>query len=104
MSESSLEPGDKANKAKEETDGQPSVSTRRYSRAQLALHDGSDPSLPLLIAYKGLIYDVTASFPWASGIHWGDHRAGQDLTGCLKETIHGEEMLLRVPCVGVLDG
>jgi hypothetical protein len=25
----------------------------------------------------------------------GDHRAGQDLTGCLKETIHGEEKARR---------
>jgi hypothetical protein len=32
------------------------------------------------------------------GSHWGDHRAGQDLTGCLKETIHGEEMLSRALC------
>ena len=76
---------------------------RRYSRAQLAHHDGSDPNLPVLIAYKDKVYDVTASYPWAKGSHWGDHRAGQDLTGCLKESVHGEEMLLRVSCVGVLD-
>jgi len=45
---------------------------------------------------------VTASFPWAKGVHWGDHCAGEDLTGCMKESVHGEEMLLRIPCVGLL--
>jgi predicted heme/steroid binding protein len=80
----------------------PAVSPR-YSRAQLAQHNGSDPNLPILIAYKAKVYDVTASYPWAKGSHWGAHEAGQDLTGCLKETIHGEEMLLRVPCVGEFD-
>ena len=89
--------------AEQGTDGVPSVPPRRYSRAQLAHHDGSDPNLPVLIAYKGKVYDVTASYPWAKGSHWGDHRAGRNLTGCLKESIHGEEMLLRVPCVGVFD-
>lgn len=75
-----------------------------YSRAELARHDGTDPALAVLIAYKGKVYDVTASFPWAKGSHWGDLHAGQDLTGRLKQSIHGEEMLLRVPCIGVLDG
>jgi predicted heme/steroid binding protein len=28
--------------------------------------------------------------------------AGEDHTGHFKEAIHGEEMLVRVPCVGVL--
>jgi predicted heme/steroid binding protein len=75
----------------------------RYSQAQLAHHDGSDAALPVLIAYKGKVYDVTASYPWAKGLHWGDHLAGQDLTGCLKESVHGEEMLARVPCVGIFE-
>jgi predicted heme/steroid binding protein len=68
------------------------------------LYDGSDPARPILIAYQGKIYDVSKSFPWAKGSHWGEHRAGQDLTGRLKHTVHGEEMLERVPCVGILEG
>jgi predicted heme/steroid binding protein len=79
-----------------------SARSRRYSQADLARHDGSDPALPVLVAYKGRVYDVTASYPWAKGLHWAEHRAGQDLTGCLNETVHGEEMLSRVPCVGIL--
>ena len=55
----------------------------------------------ILIAHK--LYDVTASYPWARRRHWADRRAGEDLTGCLKEAMHGEEMLWRVPCVGAFD-
>ncbi len=76
---------------------------RRYSREELARHDGSDPNLPMLIAYNRKVYDVTASYQWAKGSHWGDHRAGQHLTGCLNRAGHGEEMLSRVPCVGAFD-
>jgi predicted heme/steroid binding protein len=81
----------------------PSAAPRRYTRAELARHGGDDPGVPTLIAYGGKVYDVTASFPWAKGRHWGDLRAGRDLTGELKRSIHGEEMLARVPCVGVLE-
>jgi predicted heme/steroid binding protein len=87
----------------EGTEEPASVPPHRYSQKQLARHDGSDSNLPVLIAYKLRVYDVTTSYPWAKGLHWGDHRAGRDLTGCLKESIHGEEMLLRVPCVGIFD-
>jgi len=73
-----------------------------YTRAELARHDGSDPALPALIAYQGRVYDVSASYPWALGRHWGDHYAGGDLTGQMDARIHGVEMLDRVPCVGVL--
>jgi predicted heme/steroid binding protein len=100
MSASSSVPDNAAGLGGGGADGPP---PRRFTRAELARHDGSDPALPVLIAYAGKVYDVTGSFPWARGIHWGDIRAGQDLTGRLKESIHGEEMLERVPCVGVLD-
>jgi predicted heme/steroid binding protein len=83
----------------ERDDGEPKP---RYTRAELARYDGSDPTRPVLIAYEGKVYDVTKSFPWAKGSHWGAVRAGADVTGQLEEMIHGEEMLLRVPCVGVL--
>jgi predicted heme/steroid binding protein len=99
MSASSSAPGEAT---EQETDGTSSVSPRRYTRAELALHDGSDPDRTVLIAHKGKVYDVTGSFPWAKGSHWGELLAGEDHTGHFKEAIHGEEMLVRVPCVGVL--
>jgi predicted heme/steroid binding protein len=82
--------------------GAASTRLRRYTRAELARHDGSDPALPVLVAYEGKVYDVTASFPWAKGVHWGDNHAGRDLTGRMKLSIHDEQMLSRVPCVGEL--
>jgi len=98
MSANSSAPAD----AGERKDKAPSLPLRHYTKAELARHNGTDSALPVLIAYKGKIYDVTASYPWAKGRHWGDVRAGQDLTGRLKESIHGEEMLDRVPHVGIL--
>lgn len=79
-----------------------SAPMRRYTRSELARYDASDPALPVLVAFKGEVYDVSRSFPWARGVHWGAVRAGSDASGRLKESIHGEEMLERVPCVGVL--
>jgi predicted heme/steroid binding protein len=76
---------------------------RRFTRAELALYNGQNASLPILIAYKGRIYDVTHSYPWAGGVHWARLRAGEDHTGNLIAAPHGEDMLERVPCVGVLE-
>jgi predicted heme/steroid binding protein len=78
-------------------------SKRRFTRAELALYNGRDPSLPVLIAYKGKVYDVTRSYPWAGGVHWARLYAGEDQTGKLIAAPHGEEMLQRVPCVGLLE-
>jgi predicted heme/steroid binding protein len=92
----------RADTAGQRPDEPASIPPHRFTRAELARHDGTDAALPVLIAYKGKVYDVTESFPWARGTHWADLRAGQDLTGRLKESIHGEEMLSRVPCIGYL--
>jgi len=94
-------PQQKMNQAMEGRRASPPL--RWYSLAELERHNGADPSLPVLIAYMGKVYDVTASYQWAKGSHWGEHRAGQNLSGCLNEAVHGEEMLSRVPCVGALD-
>lgn len=32
---------------------------RTFSVEELARHDGTDPALPILVAIKGLVYDVT---------------------------------------------
>lgn len=95
MSANSSEPADREQQAGE-------AGLARFTSAELSRYDGTDAGLPNLIAYRGKVYDVTRSYPWARGVHWGDHRAGEDLTGCMKESIHGEEMLARVPCIGVL--
>jgi predicted heme/steroid binding protein len=99
MSENSLAPDSAAGWA---GGGMPSPGLARYTPQELARHDGSDPDLPVLVAYEGRVYDVTGSYPWARGRHWGDHRAGRDLTARMDPRIHGTEMLARVPCIGIL--
>jgi predicted heme/steroid binding protein len=76
---------------------------RHFTRAELALHNGRNVSRPTLIAYKGKVYDVTRSYPWAGGVHWARLYAGEDLTGKMLAAPHGEDMLDRVPCVGILE-
>ena len=49
-----------------------------FSRSQLALHNGQDKDT-IYVAYKGIVYDVTASRLWRNGKHY-EHWAGQDLT------------------------
>ena len=74
---------------------------RRFTVEELALYDGTDGT-PAYIAYEGKVYDVTNSFLWQRGRHQVLHVAGQDLTDSLHQAPHGEDLLDRVPVVGVL--
>jgi predicted heme/steroid binding protein len=48
------------------------------------------------IALSGLVYDVTDCPKWRSGLHEGQHFAGQDLTGEFPEAPHGDEVFKHV--------
>jgi len=74
---------------------------RRFTPATLAAFDGSDPARPTLVGYRGRVYDVSGRFMWLNGRHFW-LRAGRDLTGRMREAPHGEEMLEKVPCIGIL--
>jgi len=74
---------------------------RRFVKDELARYDGKDGARAY-IAYKGKVYDVSNSFLWQRGRHQVLHTAGQDLTGSLEGAPHGEDLLDRVPIVGVL--
>ena len=74
---------------------------RRFVKDELARYDGKDGA-PAYIAYEGKVYDVSNSFLWQRGRHQVLHAAGQDLTGDLDGAPHGEDLLDRVPIVGVL--
>ena len=54
-----------------------------------------------LIAYRGLVYDVTDCPKWRTDLHEQLHFAGQDLTGELPEAPHQEEVFSR-PCVKIV--
>jgi predicted heme/steroid binding protein len=75
--------------------------TRIFTPEELARHDGSQPGLPMLIAYQGQLYDGTGLFMWMTGSHFW-LAAGCGLTGCRDEAPHGAEMLQRARHVGHL--
>lgn len=57
---------------------------------------------PAYIACRGKIYDVSMSWHWKGGKHQVLHEAGEDLTVALDKAPHGEDLLERVPVIGVL--
>ncbi len=59
---------------------------------------------PAWIAYKGVIFDASASPLWKGGVHFAKHKAGLDLTDALKLAPHGEERVLSLPAVKKLAG
>ena len=71
-----------------------------YTRFQLALRNGQDKE-EIWVAYKGDIYDVTASRLWRNGKHY-EHWAGQDLTDELEDAPHTEMVFERFRIIGKL--
>lgn len=69
--------------------------------SQLALFNGQDKP-EVYIAWKGLVFDVTASRLWKNGRHY-EHWAGQDLTEELKEAPHAEWVFDRFDPIAVLE-
>lgn len=71
-----------------------------YTRSQLALRNGQDKP-EIWCAYKGFIYDVSASRLWRNGQHY-EHWAGQDLTEELADAPHTEEVFNKFTVIGKL--
>ena len=74
---------------------------KEFTREQLAACNGLDGT-PAYFAYQGRVYDGSQSFLWRRGRHWARHFAGLDLTGALEEAPHGEDLLERLPIIGIL--
>lgn len=72
-------------------------SDRPVSEAELQSGDGRR-GRPKLVAYGGIVYDVSDCPKWRTDLHEGLHFPAQDLTSELPEAPHGEEVLSR-PCV-----
>ncbi|MDA8098370.1 MAG: CopD family protein [Nitrospiraceae bacterium] len=68
---------------------------------QLSHFDGKE-GRPAYFAYKGLVYDATASRLWKNGAHMVKHHAGSDLTGALSLAPHKEDKVLALPQIGML--
>lgn len=74
---------------------------KEYTRAQLALRNGQDKA-EIWVAYRGVIYDVSASRLWHNGKHY-EHWAGQDLTEELDhDAPHTAGVFEKFPVVGKL--
>lgn len=71
-----------------------------YTRAQLALRNGTDRE-EIWCAYKGNIYDVSRSRLWRNGNHY-EHWAGQDLTEEMQDAPHTEFVFDKFEMVGKL--
>jgi predicted heme/steroid binding protein/uncharacterized membrane protein len=74
---------------------------KKFSKDELKKFDGKS-GVPIYIAYKNRIYDVTQSLLWKYGIHANTHKAGIDLTESLVNAPHREEVFERYPLVGEL--
>jgi len=74
---------------------------KEFSREELSCFDGKE-GRPAYIACRGKVYDVSNSFLWMGGRHQALHQAGEDLSDLLDTAPHGEDLLERVPVVGIL--
>ena len=73
----------------------------QFTLEELTEYNGTGGKLAY-IAYKGKVYDVSASSFWLDGDHFGSHQAGKDLTEELELAPHSGEVLERTKLVGVL--
>jgi predicted heme/steroid binding protein len=73
---------------------------KEYTKNQLALRNGTDKEV-IWVAFKGNIYDVTASRLWKNGKHY-EHWAGQDLTEELATAPHNEKVFEKFKIIGKL--
>jgi predicted heme/steroid binding protein/uncharacterized membrane protein len=67
----------------------------------LSRYDGKE-GRPAYFAFRGRVFDASASRLWKGGFHLGRHPAGFDLTEALKQAPHGEEKIAALPEVGAL--
>ncbi|MEM4732933.1 MAG: cytochrome b5 domain-containing protein [Candidatus Bathyarchaeia archaeon] len=74
---------------------------KEFTEEELALYNGKNGK-PAYIAYKGKVYDVSASFLWKGGKHQVLHEAGVDLTAAIKQAPHSEKVLKKFPVIGIL--
>lgn len=75
---------------------------KRFTPQELAGFDGSDGK-PTYVAYKGVVYDISASRMWKGGKHMNRHHAGSDMGLDLSQAPHAPDVLERFPRVGILE-
>jgi predicted heme/steroid binding protein len=63
---------------------------RTFTISDLRRYDGENA--PMYVAYQGVVYDVSDSPRWKSGLHEQMHFPGQDLSGEIIDAPHGAEV------------
>lgn len=72
---------------------------KTFTKDELAKYNGQN-GMPIYIAHKGKVYDLTNSSLWESGEHQGMHTAGYDLSKDIADAPHEEDVLNRFPVIG----
>lgn len=75
--------------------------SRRFTPDELSQYDGKEDR-PAYIAYRGKVYDATASKLWRKGVHVRAHHAGEDLTAAMPAAPHDDNVVDGLPLVGIL--
>ena len=74
---------------------------KEFTTQELSKCDGSRGN-PVCVAYRGLIYDLSGSAHWYTGVHRELHFAGQDLTGEIMDAPHSDLVFYKFPVIGTL--
>jgi len=73
---------------------------KEFTTQELRRYNGKGDN-PTYVAYECRVYDVSNSPHWSEGVHHS-LKAGEDLTGAVKDAPHGIDLLERFPVVGKL--
>ncbi|KAI9594142.1 progesterone binding protein [Syncephalis fuscata] len=67
-----------------------------YTAAELAKHDGSDPSLPTLVAIKGIVFDVSSSEHYKPGSNYNKHLPAKTPLALAKSSLNPEDCISNI--------
>jgi predicted heme/steroid binding protein len=81
----------------------PIESLKPFTLEELQRFDGTGGN-PIYIAYKGGVYDLSASPLFQGEKRMRCHMAGKDLTKDMDIAPHGEDLILKFPLVGKIEG
>lgn len=74
---------------------------KQITEEELKRCDGQE-GRPAWVAYRGKVYDVSASQRWPGGMHMKRHQGGRNLTSEFAAAPHDEKVFERFPVVGTL--
>jgi predicted heme/steroid binding protein/uncharacterized membrane protein len=73
---------------------------QQFTEEELRKYNGQEGA-PAYIAFKGKVYDVSASKLWKNGAHFKKHLAGYDLTPEIQDAPHADEVFEQFEPIGI---